>query len=79
MFEAQYQTLRSVSDNHVFVICRDGRFYEDLPDDVRRRGPWQGMCRGDVAHLRPEFWLDLEEQGYVLVRTELAILRPEAE
>jgi hypothetical protein len=28
---AEYQTLRSVSDNHVFVICRDGRFYEDLP------------------------------------------------
>jgi hypothetical protein len=74
---AEYQTLRSVSDNHVFVICRDGRFYEDLPLDVRRRGPWQGMQRGLVMHLRPEFWLDLEEQGYALVRTDLAILEPE--
>ena len=77
MPEAQYQTLRSVSNNHVFVICRDGRFYMDLPLDVRRRGPWQGMCRGQVANLRPDLWLDLEEQGYVLVRTELAILQPE--
>ena len=26
---ASYQTLRSVSDNHVIVICRDGEFYSD--------------------------------------------------
>jgi hypothetical protein len=75
--DPQYQTLRSVSDSHVFVICREGRFYEDLPDDVRRRGPWQGMRRGEVAHLRPELWLDLEEQGYVFVRSELVTFRPE--
>jgi hypothetical protein len=31
MSDAQYQTLRSISDELVFVICRDGRFYEDLP------------------------------------------------
>ena len=32
----QYQTLRSVSDNHVFVVCYDGRF-DELPDHVRHR------------------------------------------
>ena len=31
MSDAQYQTLRSISDELVFVICRDGRFYENLP------------------------------------------------
>jgi hypothetical protein len=41
----RYQTLRSVADNHVFVICRDGLFYE-LPEEVRKQGPWQGMHRG---------------------------------
>ena len=66
MSDALYQTLRSVSDNHLFVSCRDGRFYEDLPLDVRRRGPWQGMQRGKVALLKPDYWLDLVEQGYVL-------------
>ena len=35
---ARYQTLRSVSDHHVFVICYGGRFYE-LPDHVRDQGP----------------------------------------
>jgi hypothetical protein len=71
-----YQALRSVSDNHVIVICRDGCFYE-LPDHVRHQGPWQGMRRGEIADLKPEYWLDLEEYGYVLVRTSLAAFQPE--
>jgi len=25
----EYQTLRSVSDNHVFVVCLDGSLHED--------------------------------------------------
>jgi len=49
----QYQTLRSVSDHHVFVICRDGSFYEFVPRDVRKQGPWQGMQRGEVEKLKP--------------------------
>ena len=72
----QYQTLRSVSDNHLFVVCRDGGFNE-LPDSVRHRGPWRGMHRGDTEKLNPDYWLDLEEQGYALVRCELAVFRPE--
>ena len=47
----KYQTLRFVSDNHVFVVCRDGTFYKTVPDDVRRQGPWQGNRRGDVDAL----------------------------
>ena len=34
------QTLRSDSDNHVFVVCYDSRFAE-LPDHVRHQAPWQ--------------------------------------
>ncbi len=42
-----YQTLRSVSDLHLFVVCKDGEFYS-LPEHVHHRGP----CL-----------IDLEEQG----------------
>jgi len=73
----QYQTLRSVSDNHLFVVCRDREFYS-LPDPVRHRGPWQSTRRGDITKLNPDYWLDLEEQGYALVRCEAAVLKPEA-
>jgi hypothetical protein len=56
----QYQTLRSVSDNHVFVVCRKGEFYS-LPDHVRQRGPRQGMHRGEIERLKPEYWLYLQD------------------
>jgi hypothetical protein len=47
----RYQPFRSVSDVHVFVLCYDGTFYESVPDDVRKRGPWQGQHRGEMANL----------------------------
>ena len=75
---ALYQTLRSVSDNHVFVVCRDDRFYEAVPAEVMHQGPWQGMHRGDVDKLKPEYRLALARDGYVLVKCELAVFKPEA-
>jgi len=33
----RYQTFRSVSDVHVFVLCYDEAFYERVPGDVRRQ------------------------------------------
>ena len=42
MSSAQYQTLRSVSDNHVFVICGADEAFADLPDHVRHQGPLEG-------------------------------------
>ena len=72
-----YQALRSVSDNHVILICRDGSF-DGLPDHVRHQGPWQGLKRGKIANLRPEYRHDLERGGYVLVKTSTAAFQPEA-
>jgi hypothetical protein len=74
----RYQTLRSVSDNHVFVVCRDGTFYELVPEEVRHQGPWQGMQRGEVDTLKPEYRLALARGGYFLARTETAVSNREA-
>jgi hypothetical protein len=73
----QHQTFRSVSDTHVFVVCRDGSFYESVPEDVRKQGPWQGQHRGDVDKLKPEYRLALGRDGYALVKSELAVFNPE--
>jgi len=54
-----YQTLRSVSDNHVFLVCRDDRFYEDVPEEVRKLGPWQGNHHGEIEKLKPQYRLAL--------------------
>ena len=74
----QYQTLRSVSDVHVFVLCYDGTFYETVPHDVRKQGPWQGNRRGAVAALKYGYRLALARDGYVLARCEAAVFKPEA-
>ena len=74
----RYQTFRSISDVHVFVICRDDTFYELVPDVVRKQGPWQGQHRGELANLNTQYLIDIEERGYALVRCEAAVFKPEA-
>ena len=74
----QYQTFRSVSDVHVFVLCYDGTFYDAVPADVRKQGPWQGNRRGAVEALKPEYRLALVLDGYVPVKCEHAVFKPEA-
>ena len=73
----QYQTLRSVSDNHVFVICYDGR-WEELPDHVRQQGPWEAMDRWEIEKLNANYRRALAREGYVLVTCELAVFKTEA-
>ena len=72
----QYQTLRSVSDNHVFVICYDGRF-EELPEHVHAQGPWHSQQRGEIEKLKANYRRALARDGYVLVKCEEAVFRPE--
>jgi hypothetical protein len=62
----------------VFVVCRDDIFYELVPEEVRKHGPWQGMQRGDIVNLKPEYRLALARDGYALVKCELAVFSPEA-
>ena len=77
MDDTRYQTLRSVSDVHVFLLCYDGSFYERVPADVRKQGPWQGNRRGAVEALKPEYRLALDRDGYALVKCEHAVFNPE--
>ena len=74
----RYQTFRSFSDLHVFVLCYEGTFYEAVPADVRKQGPWQGNRRGAVKALRPEYRLALARDGFALVKCEHAVFMPEA-
>ena len=53
----QYQSLRSVSDNHLFIVCLEDKFYEIAADIRRQGGPWQARHRGNVYKLKPEYRL----------------------
>ena len=50
----QYQTFRSVSDVHVFVLCYDSKFYESVPEKFARARPVAGSAprRGRVPQAR---------------------------
>jgi len=48
-----------------------------VPGEVREQGPWQGMHRGEIDLLKPEYRLALACDGY-LVKCELAVFKPEA-
>ena len=65
-------------DAHLFVVCRDGSFYDAFPPDIRKQGPWQGQRLGAVAALKCGYRLALARDGYVLVRCEAAVFKPEA-
>ena len=47
-----------------------------VPEDVRKQRPWQGNRR-DVEALKPEYRLALDRDGYVLVKCEHAVFKPE--
>jgi hypothetical protein len=58
------------------VVCRDGTFHELVPEDVRKQGPWQGMQRGAVEKLKPEYRRAFARDGYALVTCESAVFKP---
>ena len=73
------ESVSSTTDNHVFVVCRDGTFYEVVPEDFRKQRPWQRQHRGEVGCLKPEYRLALARDGYALVKCVLAVFKPEQE
>ena len=72
----QYLCCRSHGDHRLFVVCYADRFYEDVPLEVRNRGPWRGE-RGEVMRLKLELRLALAQAGYVLINCPDAIFEPE--
>ena len=73
----QYQTLRSVSDNHIFVICYDGRF-DELPITSVIRAHGRECNAGRSRSSRPTTVEHSLETGYALVKCQLAVFKPEA-
>lgn len=71
-----YELSRAVHDKRLHVLNLEDRF-DQLPDDVRRRGPWQVIRRGAVADLRPDYRLPLENGGHVVIETDIALLKIE--
>lgn len=74
----RYETSYSHADKDVHVICRDGRFYEDVPDKILKLGPWEGGIRGRIEALKPESAPCSPRQGFVLIYSHIKDFKPEA-
>lgn len=75
----RYEISRSGSDIHVFIICYEDRFYEDVPKDAMLHGPWRVMDRDDVSKLKPEHQKALAEKGYDLIHAGRGVYNPQNE
>ena len=48
----RYQTFRSVSDHHMFVVCRDGTFYALVPETCASRSRGRACSVGRSRNSR---------------------------
>jgi len=51
----RYELSRGSIDKDRHVICQEDQFYSLVPAEIRQRGPWQVIDRGDTKALRPEY------------------------
>jgi hypothetical protein len=72
------ERIESAQHRGLVVLGYDGKFYDVVPDDVRKQGPWQGQHLGDVDKLKPEYRQALARDGYALLKCEGAVFKPEA-
>jgi hypothetical protein len=61
-----YKAWRSTRNHAAHMICCDGEF-DNLPEELRRMGPWIGFTDGDIDRLKPEYRSALARHGFVLV------------
>jgi hypothetical protein len=74
----RYQVFRSLVDANVFVLCKDGRFNDDVPRWVVDLGPWRAMTGGDIQAVNSHYSLALGRDGFVMENNADAVFDPEA-
>ncbi len=70
-----YRSQRDHKDLHVIHYAE--RFYEDVPDEIRHKGPWWGTARGNVADLKLPYRVALERDGYAIIVESMITFEPE--
>ena len=71
-----FAIMRSVTDKQVHLISQAGRLQE-LPPEIRQRGPWKIERTGDEAQLRLHYRRALAREGYCVVGAEASLFNPE--
>ncbi len=73
-----FVVLRSTSEKQVQLISQSGRSAE-LPPDIRERGPWKVLRKGDTTRLKLHYRRALAREGYCVVSADAALFRRDGE
>ena len=71
-----FAILRSITDKQVRLISKTG-WLQELPPEIRQRGPWKMERKGDEARLRLHYRRALTREGYCVVGAEASLFNPE--
>ena len=65
-----------MKDKSVHLIFEEAGF-DDLPEGVRLRGPWQHMKSGEFKNLRDDYLKEITAHRYVIVEQSSAVFSAE--
>ncbi len=72
----RYSIRRSMNDNSVHLVFEEGGF-EDLPEHVRNKGPWQHLKSGECGKLRVDYRRAIDEFRYIIVEQSASVFYAE--
>jgi hypothetical protein len=72
----RYSIRRSTKDRTIHLVFEEAGF-DDLPEHVRLKGPWQHLKSGEFENLRPDYLKAINAHRYVIVEQSAAVFSAE--
>lgn len=73
----RYSIRRSMKDKSIHLVFEEATF-DDLPENVRQKGPWQHMKSGEFANLRAAYLKAITAHRYIIVEQSAAVFSAES-
>ena len=68
----RYAIRRSMKDKTIHLVFEEACF-DDLPDHVRQKCPWQYLKSGEFENLRADYLKAITAHRYVIVEQSAAV------
>jgi hypothetical protein len=65
-----------MKDKTIHLVFEEGGF-DDLPEHVRLKGPWQHMKSGEFENLRADYLKEITAHRYVVVEQSSSLFSAE--
>ena len=72
----RYSIRRSMKAKTIHLVFEETCF-DDLPEHVRKKGPWQHLKSGEFENLRADYRRAINEHRYIIVEQSAAVFYAE--